>query len=248
MFIFNFYPLNFSFRQNRLQRLQSWGPDASLDTHIGGLDELWPLWQLWPLRHNGHIRDRGAIDVQYGCPKKRLNLRIAASEAHFAYMNPSSRVRSCPPARNWTHSPCCPPQWRCSGHIPACTAPPAPCISCPAAPCAGCPGKAFSTDSKIRHNIITLCSHNPTIPSPTHSLFLHFLSQYLPQDLLHHPHPLTAPSQYSFWSHSLLHYCIPNCLSLSPHSPLPVPIPLVVSCCILPTLLHHPYILTAPSH
>ena len=43
--------------QNLLQRLQSWGPDASLDTHIKSLDQLWRLWQLWPLWpycHSGH--------------------------------------------------------------------------------------------------------------------------------------------------------------------------------------------------
>ena len=44
---------------------QSLGPDASLDTHINGPDQLWRLWQLWPYRHNGHIRDMAiaAIDA-----------------------------------------------------------------------------------------------------------------------------------------------------------------------------------------
>ena len=72
--------------QNWLQRLKSWATDASLDTHIYVLDQL---WQLWPYRHNGRIKDIAivAIDAivdpgrRYGCLKKRLDLRISASEA-----------------------------------------------------------------------------------------------------------------------------------------------------------------------
>ena len=50
--------MNFLFLPLKLinRKLQSRGPDASLDTHIDCLDQLWRLWQLWPYRHNGHIR------------------------------------------------------------------------------------------------------------------------------------------------------------------------------------------------
>ena len=56
---------------------------------LGQIWRLWQLWQLWPYRHNGHmtIVARDAIvdpDYQYGCLMKRLDLRIAASEADFA--------------------------------------------------------------------------------------------------------------------------------------------------------------------
>ena len=84
-------PLNSLFRQNQLQRLQSWGPDASLDTHIDSLDQLWRLWRLWPYGQYGHYGDMAivAIDTivdqghQYGCLMKHLDLRIAASDADF---------------------------------------------------------------------------------------------------------------------------------------------------------------------
>ena len=75
--------------QNWLRRLQSLCPDASLDTHMDGLSQLWRLWQLWPYPHNGHkaIVAIDAIvdpDYRYGCLMKRLDIRIAAFEANFA--------------------------------------------------------------------------------------------------------------------------------------------------------------------
>ena len=59
---------------------------------MDGLGQLWRLWQLWPYRHNGHIGHIAIVaidaivdpDYQYGCLMKRLDLRIAASEADFA--------------------------------------------------------------------------------------------------------------------------------------------------------------------
>ena len=89
---FNFWPQNCFFSQNRLQRLRSWGLDASLDTYIDGLCQLWRLWQLWPYPQFGHygIMAITAIDAivdrhhRYGCLMKRLDLRIATSEADFA--------------------------------------------------------------------------------------------------------------------------------------------------------------------
>ena len=46
--------------QNWLQRLKSWATDASLDTHIYVLDQL---WQLWPYRHNGRIKDIAIVAI-----------------------------------------------------------------------------------------------------------------------------------------------------------------------------------------
>ena len=51
--------------------------------------QLRRLWQLWPYCHNGPmaIVAIDAIvdpDYQYGCLKKRQDLRISASEAIFA--------------------------------------------------------------------------------------------------------------------------------------------------------------------
>ena len=62
---------------------------------MDGLGQLWRLWQLWPYRHNGHNGDMDIVaidaivdaDYQYGCLKKRLDLRIAASEAKYAKRN-----------------------------------------------------------------------------------------------------------------------------------------------------------------
>ena len=59
-------------------------PDALVDTHIDGLVQY---------GHYGHYGDMaiGTIDaivdrgLPYRCLKTRLNLRIAASEANFAY-------------------------------------------------------------------------------------------------------------------------------------------------------------------
>ena len=63
--IFNLCPQNSFFRQNWHQKLQSLGPDTSLDTNINGLDQLCRLWQLWPYHHNGHIRDKAIVAIAY---------------------------------------------------------------------------------------------------------------------------------------------------------------------------------------
>ena len=57
--------------------------------NIDGLGQLWRLWQLRPYSHNGHIRDMAIVTIdaivdpcyRYRCLKKRLDLRIGASEA-----------------------------------------------------------------------------------------------------------------------------------------------------------------------
>ena len=67
------------------------GPDASLDTHINCLDQLWRLWHYGHILKYGHYGIMAIVDIgaivhpghQYGCLKKRLDLRIAASEADF---------------------------------------------------------------------------------------------------------------------------------------------------------------------
>ena len=59
---------------------------------MDGLGQLWRLWQLWPYGHNGHNSHMAIVaidaivdsDHRYGCLMKRLDLRIAASEAVFA--------------------------------------------------------------------------------------------------------------------------------------------------------------------
>ena len=89
---FLFYSLNSFFRQNWLRRLESWGPDASLDTYMDGLGQLWCLWQLWTYGHIGHMAIVAVVAIDaivdrdhwYGCLIKCLDLRIAVSEADFA--------------------------------------------------------------------------------------------------------------------------------------------------------------------
>ena len=88
MCIFNF-PHNLKKQLNQLKRLHSRGPDASLDTHNEGIDQLWRLWQLWPYPQFGHygiMAIAALVDQrhQYRCLMKRLDLRIAASEANLA--------------------------------------------------------------------------------------------------------------------------------------------------------------------
>ena len=95
--IFNFYPLKWLFRQNQLQRLQSWGPDASLDTHIDCLDQLWRIWQLWPYAQFGHygIRAVAASELQlwrrfclkkqFGGKKLKIQLTISSRFKSIRY-------------------------------------------------------------------------------------------------------------------------------------------------------------------
>ena len=53
---FQIWTLNSSFRQNQLQRLESWGLDTSLYTYFDGLVQLCCLWPLWRYCHSCHSR------------------------------------------------------------------------------------------------------------------------------------------------------------------------------------------------
>ena len=62
----NLWKINISaciFNFNWLHRLQSWGPDASLDTYNDSVDQLWRLWRLWPYPYYGHYGDIAIVAI-----------------------------------------------------------------------------------------------------------------------------------------------------------------------------------------